>query len=211
MSLFLTKVPEWVTKVYHRRIWKINTQEKVIYLTFDDGPDPVSTPFILETLSQFSAKVTFFHLGSKIKLYPELFEACKQHGHGIGNHGYNHIDGIVSAPHTYVENINLGKSLTNSDLFRPPYGRLPLLGKNRIQKSNSVIMWDVMPGDFLDFLSSDEVFQRIIKATSNGSIIVLHENEKSHDTVKKILNPILSYFSERGYKFRSLNEVVNDG
>lgn len=189
-----------------QRIWHVNTTKKHLYLTFDDGPDPDITPVILDTLSDFSAKVTFFHLGSKVLEHPNLSDLCRHHQHCIGNHGFHHLDGWNCRIKTYYENIEKGSEVINSRLYRPPYGRLPFWNRRSISEENTIVMWDVMPGDFDPNVNENKCFDNVINHVSPGSIVVLHENELSAKNVKKILPRILEFYSERGYTFKSLKE-----
>ena len=206
MSFYFSKIPSIIPLLYPQRIWRINTGEKNIYLTFDDGPHPYLTPKILDVLSKFQAKVTFFQLGSKVLDYPALHERCIVEGHIVGNHGYYHLDACVTNGLDFVKNINKGREIIGSSLYRPAYGRLPVLIKSKILKDNKVVMWDVMPGDFDESVSAEKCINNIKKNARNGSIIVLHENEKSKDKVVNVLDPILCHFSNLGFRFRGIPE-----
>ena len=204
---YFRHIPQIIQNLYPQRIWRIPSTQKVIYLTFDDGPHPSITPQILELLKKFRAKVTFFQLGSKIVRYPYLHEYCKDEGHTIANHGYYHLDALSIPLSDFIKNINEGAETTNSNLFRPAYGRLPLIGKNQIFSNFQIIMWDIMPGDFDDSLTIDNCIKYINQNVTNGSIIVLHENQKAETKVINILEWILKKYSSDGYSFRAIPPV----
>ena len=156
MSWYLHHIPSFIQKLYPQRLWHIPTDEKVLYLTFDDGPHPTLTPQILDLLSKFHAKVTFFHLGSKAEAYPILVDRCKSAGHTIGNHGHEHYNAWNTDPKIFKESVKNGSEINRSKLYRPAYGRLPIMGKSEILKERKVVMWDVMPGDFDDKMTAEQ-------------------------------------------------------
>ncbi len=186
----------------------MDRSKKEIYLTFDDGPHPDVTPHLLEILSKYSAKVTFFQLGSKVLKHPDLHKLCLEQGHAVGNHGYDHLDAWRSLPAAFQKNVNKGKEVTGSQLYRPAYGRMPLMHKSEIVRNNKVIMWDVVSGDFDSKMNAQKCQEVIIKYAQNGSIIVLHENQKSRERVLSLLPDVLGYYSERGFVFSAIGEKV---
>ncbi|MEE9374054.1 MAG: polysaccharide deacetylase family protein [Saprospiraceae bacterium] len=204
MSLYFNHIPSFIQRVYHHRKWRVDTNKKKLYITFDDGPHPTLTTEILDLLSKFHAKVTFFQLGSKVDAYPALHKRCKEDGHTIGNHGYYHLDALKIYHSRFFQNISRGQKVTGSKLFRPAFGRLPIFRKKKIHRANNVVMWDIMPGDFDKNISYNKCIEIIKKNVQNGSIIVLHENDKAADKVIYILKWILEYYSDRGFKFSSL-------
>ena len=204
MYFYLHKSPSWISKVFPKRIWHMDRSKKELYLTFDDGHDPDVTPLILEILSKYSAKVTFFQLGSKILKHPDLHKLCLEQGHVVGNHGYDHLDAWRVMPATFRENVKKGKEVTQSDLYRPAYGRMPLFVKSKIVKDNIVVMWDVISGDFDKRIDATICRKIIIKHAQNGSIVVLHENEKSKKKVLSLLPEILHYYLNKGFEFKAI-------
>lgn len=205
MSMYLTKAPAFIQHLYNRRVWMMDSSEKAIYLTFDDGPDPDITPQILDLCSKSGAKVTFFHLGSKAESYPSLVDQCRADGHTVGNHGYDHLDGLKISNEEYFKNLEKGKRINQSALFRPPYGRMKWSQKKRTFESNTVIMGDIMPGDFDENKSIDDCIQTIKTHAAAGSIIVLHENEKSKSKIIPILKWVIPYYCERGFEFKGID------
>ncbi|MFC3562170.1 polysaccharide deacetylase family protein [Pedobacter jamesrossensis] len=219
--MYLVKSPLLLKWYYPSLLWNKPRNEKVIYLTFDDGPIPNVTDFVLKTLKAFNAKATFFCIGDNITKNPEVFERVKNDGHAIGNHTFNHLKGWITDDETYVKNALKCQALTQTNLFRPPYGRikksqiiklkaesLKLKVKNSKLKAENcqlqIIMWDILSGDFDINLSPEKCYLNVIKHTRNGSIIVFHDSLKAADRLMYALPKVLQYFSEKGYQFSSL-------
>ena len=205
--MYLIKSPFLLKWYYPSLLWNKSRTEKVIYLTFDDGPIPNVTDFALKTLKSFNAKATFFCIGDNILKHPEVFKRVKNDGHAIGNHTFNHLKGWKTDNETYVQNTLKCHELTQTHLFRPPYGRIT---KNQISNLKSrilnleIVMWDVLSGDFDINLSPEKCYQNVIKHTENGSIIVFHDSLKAFDRLEYTLPLILKYFTEKGFTFASL-------
>lgn len=205
--MFLHKTPSFLFKLYPSLIWKQSAKERVIYLTFDDGPIPGLTPWVLSTLRKFGAKATFFCVGENVKKYPEIFKEIIEEGHAVGNHTFNHLNGWDTPDIDYLRNTLQAdeeiRKYTQTDLFRPPYGRI---GRRQIQQlqHKRIVMWNVLTGDFSPKLSSDRVLSKSIKHTSPGAIVVFHDNLKSESNLKHALPAYMSHFSEQGYKFEAL-------
>jgi peptidoglycan-N-acetylglucosamine deacetylase len=203
---YLVKTPWWLKKIYPECTWQMDTAEKKIYLTFDDGPHPVATSFILEELKKFNAKATFFCIGKNVAEYPFIYEQIIDEGHRPGNHTYNHLNGWKTSDENYINNAVMAKKLIDSNLFRPPYGRatkfqLKLL---RSQYGLSPIMWTVLSGDFDTSLSKKKCLQHVMNKTNSGSIVVFHDSEKAYEKVQYVLPKMLSHFSEQGYQFEGI-------
>ena len=218
--MYLVKSPLLLKWYYSDLIWNKSRSEKIVYLTFDDGPIPNVTDFVLNTLKSFDIKATFFCIGDNIIKHPEVFERLKIEGHAIGNHTFNHLKGWKTDNETYIQNILKCQQLTQTNLFRPPYGRIK---KSQISKLKSVfssqfsvnelstanrklqiVMWDVLSGDFDLKLSPEKCYQNVIKNTQNGSIIVFHDSLKAFDRLHYALPKVLKYLSEKGYQFGTL-------
>ncbi|KQC02541.1 polysaccharide deacetylase family protein [Pedobacter sp. Hv1] len=218
--MYLVKSPLLLKWFYSALTWNKSRSKKIIYLTFDDGPIPNVTDFVLNTLKSFEAKATFFCIGHNITKHPEVFENVKNAGHAIGNHTFNHLKGWKTNDETYIANFLQCQQLTQSELFRPPYGKIK---KSQIKKLNSVyssqfsvyptetsnrklqiIMWDVISGDFDLQLSPEKCYQNVIKNAKNGSIIVFHDSLKAFDRLQYALPKTLKYLSEKGYQFGTL-------
>ena len=197
----LIKTPSFIRYIFPSLIWNKLKSRKTIYLTFDDGPHSDLSNFILDELKKYQAKATFFYLGRQVEKYPKIFERCVNENHQIGNHTYSHLNGWATNNKKYYKDINKASKLINSDLFRPPYGRIKMSQIKHLKKHYKIVMWDVLSWDFDENTCSKECFKNIVKNTSSGSIIVLHENEKSYKKVKEVLPKILNYFSSKGFTF----------
>ena len=200
----LIKTPTLIQFFFPSLLWSKKRDKKILYLTFDDGPYNMLSPFILDELKKYKAKATFFYLGSKAEKYPQLIKRCKDENHKIGNHNYSHPNGWKTKNNRYYQDIEKANKLLNSNLFRPPYGRIKPSQINHLKKYYKIIMWDILSWDFDKKTSPEECYNNIINNTKSGSIIVLHENEKSAKNVKEVLPKILSYFSSQGFKFEKL-------
>lgn len=224
--MYLVKSPLLLKWYYPSLTWHKSRSEKTVYLTFDDGPIPNVTDFVLNTLKSFGAKATFFCIGDNIVKHPELFERLKNEGHAIGNHTFNHLKGWKTDDKTYVDNFLKCQALTQTHLFRPPYGRIK---KSQIRKIQSevqswdpevylsknpesathnsklaIVMWDVLSGDFDTTLSPEKCYQNVIDNTRNGAIIVFHDSLKAFDRLQFALPKTIQYLSEKGYQFGTL-------
>ncbi|MGN8058184.1 polysaccharide deacetylase family protein [Pedobacter sp. 22163] len=205
--MYLIKSPLLLKWYYPSLLWNKSRTEKVIYLTFDDGPIPNVTDFVLKTLKVFNAKATFFCIGDNIVKHPEVFERVKNDGHAIGNHTFNHLKGWKTDDETYLQNTLKCQELTQTDLFRPPYGRIKKSQISNLKSQISelkIVMWDVLSGDFDTKLSPEKCYQNVIKHTENGSIIVFHDSLKAFDRLSYTLPKVLAYFTEKGFSFSTL-------
>ena len=203
--MYLIKTPFWLRALYPNCTWKIPSNEKVIYISFDDGPHPEATPFVLGTLKKYNAKATFFCIGNNVLKHPNVYESILQQGHRVGNHTYDHLNGWKTDLATYIENIKDASNLIESDLFRPPYGRVTRKQIRTIQLDSNcpkhIIMWDVLSGDFDLNLTGEDCAKNVIQNTVPGSIIVFHDSQKAWDRMSVALPLVLAYFSKLGYQF----------
>lgn len=205
--MYLIKSPLLLKWYYPSLTWHKNRNDKVIYLTFDDGPIPDVTDFALKTLKAFNAKATFFCIGDNIYKHPEIFENIKNEGHSIGNHTFNHLKGWETPDEIYLKNFQKCQELTKTHLFRPPYGRIK---KSQITKlrgilpNMKIIMWDVLSGDFDIGLAPEKCFKNVVKNTGQGSIVVFHDSIKAYDRLKYALPKVLQHFTQQGYHFDAL-------
>jgi len=205
--MYLVKSPLLLKWYYPSLVWNKSRSENVVYLTFDDGPIPVVTDFVLNTLKSFNCKATFFCIGDNINKHPDVFERIKTEGHAIGNHTYNHLKGWKTDDKTYIQNFNSCQKLTGSNLFRPPYGRIKKSQIKQLKTINpqiNIIMWDVLSGDFDLNLSPQKCYENVIRNTGNGSIIVFHDSLKAFDRLTFALPAALKYLIEKGYQFHTL-------
>jgi peptidoglycan/xylan/chitin deacetylase (PgdA/CDA1 family) len=202
--MYLIKTPFWLRAIYPNCTWKIPVQEKVIYLTFDDGPDPEATPFVLANLKKFNAKATFFCIGNNVLKHPNIYESILKEGHKVGNHTYDHLNGWKTENNIYINNIKDAMNIIDSKLFRPPYGRITKsqikLLKQTDSLPNQIIMWDVLSGDFDIQINGEICAGNVINNTLPGSIIVFHDSQKAWDRMSIALPKVLEHFSNLGYR-----------
>ena len=205
--MYLKNSPFWLQWFYPTLTWHKNRKEKSIYLTFDDGPIPVVTSYVLNTLKKFNAKATFFCIGENIDKYPEIYAEVISEGHMVGNHTYNHLKGWNTDNNDYLNNIKKCSELTGSKLFRPPYGRIK---KSQISAINEqipeteIVMWDVLSGDFDQTISTQTCINNVLKNSRNGSIIVFHDSIKAFDRLEHSLPVILDTLNNNGFIFKVL-------
>lgn len=199
---------DFLKKLFPKRIWSISTQEKEMFLTFDDGPIPEITPWVLEILKKYKAKATFFCIGDNIKKHPELFKRILSEGHSVGNHTFHHINGWKTLAKTYLEDVKLCQremqsNSAQSNLFRPPYGKCTTTqAKAILNKNQQIIMWDIISKDYDAKVSREHCFERIQNRAKPGSIIVFHDSLKAETNMKYALTKTLETFS--GYKFKKI-------
>ncbi|WP_276358851.1 polysaccharide deacetylase family protein [Daejeonella sp. H1SJ63] len=205
--MYLAKSPFWLQWFYPKLTWHKNRRQKFIYLTFDDGPIPVVTPFVLNTLKKFNAKATFFCIGDNVRKHPDIFSLLEAEGHTVGNHTYNHLKGWKTDNKEYLKNFEECAELTGSRLFRPPYGRIK---KSQIKiikalyPATEIIMWDVLSGDWDQNISPEKCIQNVLKNAKNGSIIVFHDSEKAYGRLEHTLPVVLTVLNEQGFGFKTL-------
>jgi peptidoglycan/xylan/chitin deacetylase (PgdA/CDA1 family) len=202
--MYLVKTPFFLKWLYPSLTWHKSRDSKIIYLTFDDGPVPVVTPFVLKTLAKYRARATFFCIGDNIKKYPHIFSEIGVAGHRTGNHTFNHLRGWSTPDDLYIENVKKCAGLVHSDLFRPPYGRSRRSQLRELQKDYSIIMWDVLSGDFDTSVSPATCLDNVLKHTENGSIIVFHDSGKAFERLEYTLPKALEHWVEQGYTFGTL-------
>ena len=203
---YLVKTPWWLTKIYPGCTWQMPRGDKKIYLSFDDGPHPVATSFVLEELKKYNAKATFFCIGKNVLEYPFIYEQIIDEGHQVANHTYNHLNGWKTNDEEYINNVMAAKKLIDSNLFRPPYGKATRFQLKLLTERYGLnaIMWTVLSGDFDTKLSNERCLQNVLKKTTDGSIVVFHDSEKAYQRMQYALPGMLKYFSERGYQFSTI-------
>jgi peptidoglycan/xylan/chitin deacetylase (PgdA/CDA1 family) len=185
--------------IYPDALFRIRTPEKLLFLTFDDGPDPDSTPYLLDILDKYNIEAVFFCNGRQAEKYPHLMDQIKAGRHLIGNHGYSHLNGWITSMKNYLDDVNKAIPFTSSDLFRPPYGRLRLNQYSKLKKTFKIIFWDIMPYDFDSSFGPDNSLQILRNKIRSGSVIVLHDTSQS--AANKIVEEFVAFASNRGFRF----------
>lgn len=204
--MYLVKTPQFIQNLFPNYTWRVPTEEKEVYLTFDDGPIPEVTPWVLEQLANYQAKATFFCVGDNVEKHPDVFEAVRAQGHTIGNHTYHHLDGWTSENINYFHNTRHGAGITGSELFRPPYGKLKPKQAQFLQRHYRIVMWDVLSGDFDPNISKEQCLQNVIRNVGPGSIVVFHDSLKAQEKLNYVLPKVLAYLAAEGYRFEALQD-----
>lgn len=199
--MYLIRPPKLYRWFFKKAIFRHNASEKKIYLTFDDGPHPEATPYVISVLKKHGIKATFFVLGKNAERYPELISQLKAEGHQIGNHGMNHLNGWKTPNDEYVQDVARGKALSESGFFRPAYGKLTRSQYNLLSQTEQIVFWDVISGDFDDTISATKVINNVVSNTRNGSVIVMHDSKKAMNNLMGSINEIIIKLKEKGYKF----------
>jgi peptidoglycan-N-acetylglucosamine deacetylase len=204
---YFVKTPWWLQQLYKSCVWQMPTQQKTIYLTFDDGPHPQATNFVLQQLQQYKALATFFCIGKNVIEQQAIYKQILLANHAVGNHTHNHLNGFKTANKVYMQNIATAKQYIDSNLFRPPYGRITIFQLKLLQASLyrlKPIMWTVLSGDFDMGLSPEKCLQNVIKNTKSGSIVVFHDSEKAFEKLQYVLPKVLAHFTAKGYRFEKI-------
>ncbi len=201
---YLIKTPEWAWWLWPSACWRIQTTHPELYLTFDDGPHPEFTPWVLDQLKQAHAKATFFCIGKNIECYSELYHQILEEGHSVGNHTWNHVHAYKVTTGQYLKEVENADRLINSGLFRPPYGKLTPRLYRTLRKTHRLVMWDILSGDFDPSVSGEVCSQRVINYAGPGSIVVFHDSEKAWPRLQVALPKVIDHFQKNGYRFLSL-------
>ena len=201
-SNYRAKTPKLFQTIFPSLVWKNTTTEKKVWLTFDDGPSPEITPFILDILQRNNVKATFFCLGKQIEKYPEITQRIETENHIIGNHSFSHPNGLTTCTKKYLKDVEKCQNLIpKTTLFRPPFGKIYPWQINKLRNHYKIIMWDVMGLDFDKKTSKEKCLSNVVNNVENGSIIVLHDNEKSFKNLQFALPKIIEILKERGFAF----------
>lgn len=210
MRPYLVNTPKFVTWCYPKRIWAFSKSTNDVFLTFDDGPIPEVTPWVLSELKKYNAKATFFCIGDNIRKYPDVFSQIISEGHSIGNHTYNHLDGWKTEASAYVYNTLkteefLAAPHLSYKLFRPPYGKLTSKQAKLLQKKNyKIIMWDVLSADFDTSISQEKCLQNVLKNIQTGSIIIFHDSVKAEKNLRFVLPKVLEFITEKKWNCKAI-------
>ena len=207
--MLFVKTPVLIMKLFPELIWHFatrgNRQDNSIYLTFDDGPTPEVTPWVLDNLRKYDAKGTFFCLGRNVDRYPDIFKQILDEGHAVGNHTYSHLKGSITRNSEYINDIELAGYDINSKLFRPPYGRFKNSQIRELRKDYKIVMWDILSGDYDQKVHPAQCYSNIETNIRSGSIIVFHDSFKARDNLYHALPAMLERFSGE-YRFLPIPE-----
>jgi peptidoglycan/xylan/chitin deacetylase (PgdA/CDA1 family) len=230
MQIIPAKTPGFVKTLFPNFVWNINTHEKELYLTFDDGPTPKITDWVLSTLKAYNAKATFFCIGNNIEKHPDIFQRILDEGHSIGNHTFNHLKGWEQKTKVYLDdtdktqkliNSKTQNQLSNSDLnrsvkfdkenlklFRPPYGKFKTKQSKALQNLGyKIILWDVLSYDWDSDVSVENCLKNVTSAAKEGSIIVFHDSLKASKNLTYVLPKVLKYYAEKGFQFKGIEQL----
>ncbi|MEM1357345.1 MAG: polysaccharide deacetylase family protein [Bacteroidota bacterium] len=211
--MYLVKTPRVIQKLFPNFHWRVESSDApTIYFTFDDGPIPQLTPWVLEQLAEFNAKATFFCVGNNVRRYPELVDQVLDAGHSVGNHTMHHLDGWKSDNVPYFHDVRHCAVQVKSSLFRPPYGRLMPSQAQFLQRHYEVVMWDVLSGDFDPELTAEDCYQNVVNNARSGSIVVFHDSLKAEEKLRDFLPRLLAHYAALGYRFEALTpELLTQG
>lgn len=203
MKNWIVQPPNIVRWLFYKALWRLPKERKQVALTFDDGPVPEQTPWVLDTLDKYGIKATFFCVGDNIHKHREIFEQLTARGHKVGNHTYNHIQYFHKSWESYQANIEKSRQIDGgSRLFRPPHGQMmPWRIKALLKQFDNVVFWDVMPEDYDKNLTPEQVLDRVKKHVRNGSIINFHDSIKAGERMRYALIGTIEYLKEEGYEF----------
>jgi peptidoglycan/xylan/chitin deacetylase (PgdA/CDA1 family) len=203
--MYLIHTPHFIQNLFPSFIWRVPTSEKKIFLTFDDGPIPNVTPWVLNLLDQYNAKATFFCVGDNVRKHPDIFQEVVDRGHIAGNHTFNHLNGWSTDNIPYFHNVRHCARIVEGSLFRPPYGKLKPKQIQFLTRHYEIIMWDVLSGDFDQSITPQQCYENVIQHSKEGSIVVFHDSVKAWENLKYTLPKMLDYLSKAGYSFEALN------
>ena len=188
--------------LYPKALWRMDRRERAVYLTFDDGPIPESTPFILDILRRFGVRATFFVVGDNVRKYPDLFQQIIDEGHLVGNHTHNHISGFRHTVRDYMFNVEKANAYIRSHFFRPPHGWMRLSQYAWLSRRYKVVMWDVVTRDYSKWMTADDIVNNVKRYVRNGSLLTFHDSLKAIDKLHTALPQSLQWLTEQGYAFK---------
>lgn len=216
MRLYFIKTPGILKKIFSKYTWCFSSINKEIYLTFDDGPIPEVTEFVLGELQKYNAKATFFCIGDNIKKHPAVFSRIVKEGHSVGNHTFNHLNGWKTMNEDYIKNAELCEEVINNEvlkikgfkrikLFRPPYGKIKgKQAKELLKKGYKIVMWDVLSADFDTSITKEKCLSNVVDTTEKGSVVVFHDSIKASSRLYYALPKFLEEYTKKGYEFKAI-------
>ena len=209
MHRYFIKTPQLVKSLFPSFVWNMDHAERSVYLSFDDGPHPEATSFVLDLLQEFNASATFFCIGKNVLAHPELYKRILNEHHAVGNHSHNHLNGWKTPVKEYIHDVSIAAQHIHSNLFRPPYGRIKMKQAAAIpaamqQNSGRIIMWDVLSGDFDQSITPEQCTTNVTGNVGPGSIIVFHDSEKAFHNLKHSLPEVLEFLSRQEYEMKKI-------
>lgn len=202
--MFKHTIPSIFPLIAPNLTWKVKTNDKVLYITFDDGPHPTITPLVLNILDEYNAKATFFCVGENVTKYPDIFNQIINKGHAVGNHTYNHVKGWQTSDAAYLENIKKAAEVIPSNLFRPPYGRIKPSQIKLLKDHYRIIMWSILTRDYDKRLNPHNTIKQLNKLIKSGDVIVYHDSEKAQQNMLIMLKGVLQNFHQLQYTFKAI-------
>lgn len=204
-DMLIEQPPKLYRLLFPGSFWRKPVEgEKTVYLTFDDGPIPEITPWVLDLLDKYDIKATFFGVGDNVRKHPDIYKMVLDRGHRVGNHTFNHLQGIRTFSKRYIENVRLASEYIESDLFRPPHGHVRIPQYFSLRRMYKIIMWDVVTRDYSKLRTPEQVFENVKKYTRDGSIIVFHDSLKAEKNMKEALPRSIEWLKEQGYTFKMI-------
>ena len=200
--MFIEQPAVYLRWLYPRALWRMDRHERAVYLTFDDGPIPEATPFILDVLKEHGVKATFFMVGDNVRKYPDLYQRVLDEGHQVGNHTHNHISGLRRSLREYSYNVEKANAYIKSNLFRPPHGWMRIPQYALLRRKYKVVMWDLVTRDYSKWMTAENVISNVKRYARNGSIITFHDSVKSIDKLCTALPESIKWLKEQGYEFK---------
>lgn len=198
------RLPRFFTALFKNAVWRMDEQKRVVYLTFDDGPIPGVTPWVLDLLEKEGIKATFFCVGENVKKYPGIYQQILKAGHSVGNHTFNHLQGIKHTDQHYFRNIEWAGNYIDSDLFRPPHGLMKPSQYNFLKSRYKVIMWDLISCDYDKSLTDEKVYRNVVDYVRAGSIVTFHDSEKARTNIMEALPKAIKWMKMQGYRFEAI-------
>lgn len=205
--MLIAKIPSIITRSLKNMSWNLNGETKSVYLTFDDGPTPKVSEWVLNKLDEYNAKGTFFCLGRNVDAYPEIYNEIVKRGHSVGNHTYSHMKGYSASTQRYMDDIELADELIDSKLFRPPYGRILPRQVKAVLPHYKIIMWEVLSVDYNRKISGERVVKNVINNVKPGSIVVFHDSDKARKNLYYALPVVMEYLKKEGYEMKAIDEL----
>lgn len=202
--MLIERPPLFYRMLFPECAWRIHKKEKSVYLTFDDGPIPEVTPWVLDLLDHYGIKATFFCVGENVMRNPELFEEVKRRGHGVGNHTYNHLQGSKVTARNYIRNVMEADRIIQSNIFRPPHGLIRWKQSRILRSHFMIVMYDLVTRDYSKKLTGEQVFKNVRRFARKGSIIVFHDSLKAEKNMKYALPKSIEWLLAKGYTFEKI-------